>query len=106
MNEKKVVQGVIEEALPDLKYRVLISDERAPQESWVECLDHKCSDNAPFIDRPSDLSLHRHPPMREIMAYTAGKLKLHKIRILVGDRVRVELDPYGGKATNRIIFRI
>jgi translation initiation factor IF-1 len=43
---------------------------------------------------------------REVICYTAGKLKLHKIRILVGDKVRVILDPYKGKATNRIIRRI
>lgn len=34
----------------------------------------------------------------EIMAYLAGKLRLHRIKVLVGDSVRMELDPYGGKA--------
>ncbi len=67
---KKVVTGMVEEALPDLKFRITLDDGRS------------------------------------ILAYTAGKLKLHKIKILVGDRVQVELDPYGGKATNRIIYRI
>jgi translation initiation factor IF-1 len=43
---------------------------------------------------------------REILAYLAGKLKLHKIRVLVGDTVDVVLDPYGGKTTNRITRRI
>lgn len=43
---------------------------------------------------------------REIICYLAGKMKLHKIRVLVGDKVEVVLDPYGGRATNRITKRI
>lgn len=43
---------------------------------------------------------------REIIAFTAGKMRLHKIRVIIGDRVTVELDPYGGKATNRLIKRL
>jgi len=33
----------------------------------------------------------------EQIAYLAGKMKKHRIRVLIGDRVRVELEPYGGK---------
>lgn len=40
----------------------------------------------------------------EILAYLAGKMRLNRIRVLIGDRVRVELDPYGGKG--RIIHRV
>jgi translation initiation factor IF-1 len=32
-----------------------------------------------------------------ILAYLAGKMRLNRIKILVGDKVTVELDPYGGK---------
>jgi translation initiation factor IF-1 len=32
------------------------------------------------------------------LAYLAGKMRLHRIRVLVGDRVELEMDPYGGKA--------
>lgn len=32
-----------------------------------------------------------------IIAYLAGKMRLHRIKVLVGDRVVVLLDPYGGK---------
>lgn len=39
-----------------------------------------------------------------IIAYLAGKMRLHHIRVLVGDKVRVERDPYGGKG--RIVKRI
>ena len=38
-----------------------------------------------------------------ILAYLAGKMRLHRIKVLVGDRVSMQLDPYGGKA--RIIKR-
>ena len=33
----------------------------------------------------------------EILAYLAGKMRFHRIKVLVGDRVEVLLDPYGGK---------
>lgn len=39
-----------------------------------------------------------------IMAYLAGKMRIHHIRVLIGDRVELELDPYGGRA--RITKRI
>ncbi len=33
----------------------------------------------------------------EVLAYLAGKMRYHRIKVLVGDRVEVLLDPYGGK---------
>ena len=33
-----------------------------------------------------------------ILAFLAGKMRLHRIKVLVGDRVLMKLDPYGGKA--------
>jgi translation initiation factor IF-1 len=33
----------------------------------------------------------------EILTYLAGKMRMNRIRVLVGDKVLVELDPYGGK---------
>ncbi len=39
-----------------------------------------------------------------ILAYLSGKMRLHRIRILVGDKVLVQLDPYGGKG--RIVRRM
>ncbi len=38
-----------------------------------------------------------------IITYLAGKMRIHRIKVLVGDRVEVLLDPYGGKG--RIIKR-
>jgi len=32
------------------------------------------------------------------LAYLAGKMRLHHIKVLVGDKVSLQLDPYGGKA--------
>ena len=43
---------------------------------------------------------------RNIKCYLAGKMKINHIRVLVGDRVAVVLDPYNGKATNRIVERL
>ena len=40
----------------------------------------------------------------ELLCYLAGKMRLHRIKILIGDRVEVVLDEYGGKG--RIIRRI
>jgi translation initiation factor IF-1 len=39
-----------------------------------------------------------------LLAYLAGKMRLHRIRVLVGDRVELVLDPYGGRA--RIVRRL
>jgi len=39
-----------------------------------------------------------------ILSYLGGKLRINKIKILVGDKVEVLLDSYGGKA--RIIKRL
>lgn len=33
-----------------------------------------------------------------VLAYLAGKMRLHRIKVLVGDKVLMKLDPYGGKA--------
>ncbi len=39
-----------------------------------------------------------------VLAYLAGKMRLHRIRVLVGDQVEMVLDPYGGRA--RIVRRL
>ncbi|KKS84704.1 MAG: Translation initiation factor IF-1 [Parcubacteria group bacterium GW2011_GWA2_43_11] len=39
----------------------------------------------------------------EVLAYIAGKMRLHRIKVLVGDTVHLELDTYGGRA--RIVRR-
>ena len=62
MAEPEVVEGIIEEALPNTLFRV-----KLPNESTT-------------------------------IAYLAGKMRLHRIKVLVGDRVSVLLDQYGGRA--------
>ena len=34
----------------------------------------------------------------ETIAYLSGKMRMNRIRVLIGDRVRVDIDPYGGKS--------
>lgn len=35
---------------------------------------------------------------KEVLAYLAGRMRLHRIKVLVGDTVSLIEDPYGGKA--------
>lgn len=39
-----------------------------------------------------------------MLTYLAGKMRMNRIRVLIGDKVEVEIDPYGGKG--RITRRI
>jgi translation initiation factor IF-1 len=61
-------EGLVEEALPSLTFRVRLEDGR------------------------------------EVLAHLAGKLKLHHIRVLAGDKVIVEMGPDGRRG--RIIRRL
>ncbi len=63
------VYGVVEEALPNTLFRVVIEGQDEP-----------------------------------ILAYLSGRMRKFRIRVLVGDRVGMALDPYGGKA--RIVKRL
>jgi translation initiation factor IF-1 len=68
MTEENIVEGIVEEALPNTLFRVK-------------------------LDKDGEV----------VLAYLAGKMRLHRIKVLVGDRVTVQLDPYGGRA--RIVRR-
>jgi translation initiation factor IF-1 len=35
---------------------------------------------------------------QEVLAYLSGKMRKFRIRVLVGDKVLMILDPYGGRA--------
>ncbi len=35
---------------------------------------------------------------QEILAYLSGKMRMNRIKVLVGDKVELVIDPYGGKA--------
>ena len=41
---------------------------------------------------------------RQIAAYTTGNMRRHNIRVVLGDRVRVELSPYD-LSQGRIVYR-
>ena len=62
MAELEVVEGVVDEALPNTLFRVKLDAGET------------------------------------VLAYLAGKMRLHRIKVLVGDRVQLQLDPYGGRA--------
>lgn len=74
---KSTVTGTVEEVLPNSLFRVRMDP--AEGEEAVE--------NKPLL-----------------LAYLAGKMRLHRIRVLMGDKVELVLDPYGGRA--RIVRRL
>ena len=39
-----------------------------------------------------------------LISYLSGKMRMHRIKVLIGDKVEVLLDPYGGKG--RIVKRV
>jgi translation initiation factor IF-1 len=59
----ELVYGIVEEALPNAMFRVVVEGEEEP-----------------------------------ILAYLSGKMRRFRIRVLVGDKVGMVTDPYGGKA--------
>lgn len=67
MVDEQIVEGVVEETLPNTLFRVKLEDGQL------------------------------------VLAYLAGKMRLHRIKVLVGDKVSLQLDPYGGRA--RIVRR-
>lgn len=71
-----MARGVVTEALPSTLFRVLIED--------------KNTENA--------------EGKKEILAYLGGKMRMHRIKVLIGDSVEIVLDPYGGKG--RIVKRL
>jgi len=78
MQNKEVIelQGRVTEALPNAVFRVQI-----------------------------DVPEGKDGAGKEILAHIAGRLRVHRIRILPGDRVRLEVTPYDltkGRITRRL----
>ena len=71
---KLTVTGTVEEVLPNSLFRVRLSAVEEGGEGELK------------------------------LAYLAGKMRLHRIRVLMGDQVEMVLDPYGGRA--RIVRRL
>lgn len=69
------VDGTVLETLPNTLFRVVISD------------------NAP-----------EPLPKKVILCHLSGKMRMHYIRIMVGDRVKVEITPYD-ITKGRVVFR-
>lgn len=67
--EKRLVTGIVEEALPGATFRVKTEEGNT------------------------------------ILAHVSGKVRIHHIRILVGDRVTVEMTPYDARR-GRIVRRL
>lgn len=59
---ENLVYGVVEEALPNALFRVVLDDTK-----------------------------------ETILTYLSGKMRKFRIRVLVGDKVAIVPDPYGGK---------
>ena len=53
---------------------------------------------------PSTLFRIETSNSKVIISYLGGRMRVHKIKVLVGDKVLVQVDPYGGKG--RIIKRL
>lgn len=69
-------RGVVTEALPNTLFRVKIENQEGDK-----------------TEEP-----------KEILAYLSGKMRMHRIKVLIGDSIEVVLDSYGGKG--RIIKRL
>lgn len=67
--EIQEVNGIVDEALPNALFRVILENQEKP-----------------------------------IIAYLSGKIRKFRIKVLIGDKVKVLIDPYGGKG--RIIKRM
>lgn len=74
---KTTVNGTVEEVLPNSLFRVRMTPVEGEEAT---------------AERPL------------VLAYLAGKMRLHRIRVLMGDQVEMVLDPYGGRA--RIVRRL
>ena len=71
-----MARGVVTEALPSTLFRVKLEGSKDEKEDEE----------------------------KEILAYLGGKMRMHRIKVLIGDSVEVVLDPYGGKG--RIVKRL
>ncbi|TSC71081.1 MAG: hypothetical protein G01um101449_149 [Parcubacteria group bacterium Gr01-1014_49] len=85
--DKKTTVGTVEEVLPNSLFRVRLS---AP----VDTSSEAAAAESAIEKGEGEL----------ILAYLAGKMRLHRIRVLVGDQVDMVIDPYGGRA--RIVRRL
>ena len=55
-------------------------------------------------DSPNAMFMVELPNKHEVLAHVSGKMRMHFIRVLPGDKVLVELSPYD-LTRGRITFR-
>lgn len=91
---KTTTVGTVEEVLPNSLFRVRILQENEE------------SSNVSDVDIVGETEVEKINDTNEnlVLAYLAGKMRLHRIRVLMGDKVEMILDPYGGRA--RIVRRL
>lgn len=92
--KEKIVtaRGIVTEALPSTLFRVKILA-RPNGDSGADGENEKPARNAT-----------QNVAGGEILAYLGGKMRMHRIKVLIGDSVEMALDPYGGKG--RIVKRL
>ncbi|MFA5942145.1 MAG: translation initiation factor IF-1 [Candidatus Paceibacterota bacterium] len=87
---KTTVTGTVEEVLPNSLFRVRLAP-TLPKEVGAP------TENVGAASEEGGAG-------ELVLAYLAGKMRLHRIRVLVGDQVEMVLDPYGGRA--RVVRRL
>ena len=60
----------------------------------------KCLPDTKFV-----VEIEVNGSKREVLGYLSGKMRMHYIRILEGDKVKIEMTPYD-KTQGRIIYRM
>lgn len=70
----------------------------------MEDTDIETKDGRVIEALPSTLFRVETEDGKVVISYLGGRMRVHKIKVLVGDKVTVQIDPYGGKG--RIIKRL
>jgi len=60
----------------------------------------ECLPNTKFV-----VEIDADGEKKEVVGYLSGKMRMHYIRILEGDRVKIEMTPYD-KTQGRITYRM
>ena len=83
----------------------------APPEAGEETAQREEVVVLPFVPQavvtealPNTMFRLELPDGKEMIAYLSGKMRMYRIKVLVGDRVEVVIDPYGGKG--RVVKRL
>jgi translation initiation factor IF-1 len=94
----EIVSGVVIEKLPNAMFRVLL-DRTPPVDTPQES-----EEDSEIVEGSEETTIAPlEPEKEELIAYLAGKMKYFRIRVIVGDKVDVLIDPYGGRG--RVVKR-